>query len=577
MFSQILKILKAIGYRNQISALYIILISFFVILLELISFTLIIPALSITLDNDILNSIPIFGFFKKVLPIEFEDYFTLKNILGMMVIIIFIKTILSLYSNYKLSLVMWQIRVDINSKIYKYFTLISLSEIINIGFSTIRRLINSDASLFVTQGFYNYILLCKNFILLIVLFFFLTQIDTEATLAIFIFLGFFVLVYNKLIKNTAASLAIKFRNFSEYKLKNVNDTIMGIREVKLFNNENMMVDLFKRNETELSKVDIKKNIFNLIPRLLLEFFVVLGVAILVIVLDSKGYSLVNLLPKLALFFLVFLRTLPIAVGINSSLIGIKYSKLQIDEVINQLSILKENKDIVIHENLKKFNIQNTKELELKDVSFSYDKKNKIFENLNVKFYENKLVGIQGENGSGKSTLVDLIAGFLKPSTGNISINKQDIHNNIKDWRKLIGYVSQTPFLTSNTIKNNIIFSTEKTIDEKRFENSIIQSGVKDFLKKTPNGIESQIGDLGLKLSGGQKQRITIARVLYKDPKIIILDEPTSAQDNKIEDYFLKIINELKKDKIIIIISHSKNIHDVCDINYKVENKNLVKV
>ena len=577
MFSQILKILKAIGYRNQISALYIILISFFVILLELISFTLIIPVLSITLDNDILNSIPIFGFFKKVLPIEFEDYFTLKNILGMMVMVIFIKTILSMYSNYKLSLVMWQIRVDINSKIYKYFTVISLSEIINIGFSTIRRLINSDATLFVTQGFYNYILLCKNFILLIVLFFFLSQIDTEATLAIFIFLGFFVLVYNKLIKNTAASLAIKFRNFSEYKLKNVNDTIMGIREVKLFNNENMMVDLFKRNETELSKVDIKKNIFNLIPRLLLEFFVVLGVAILVIVLDSKGYSLVYLLPKLALFFLVFLRTLPIAIGINSSLIGIKYSKLQIDEVINQLSILKENKDIVIHENLKKFNIQKTKELELKDVSFSYDKKNKIFENLNVKFYENKLVGIQGENGSGKSTLVDLIAGFLKPSTGSISINRQDIHNNIKDWRKLIGYVSQTPFLTSNTIKNNIIFSTEKTIDEKRFENSIIQSGVKDFLKKTPNGIESQIGDLGLKLSGGQKQRITIARVLYKDPKIIILDEPTSAQDNKIEDYFLKIINELKKDKIIIIISHSKNIHDVCDINYKVENKNLVKV
>ena len=577
MFSQILKILKAIGYRNQISALYIILISFFVILLELISFTLIIPVLSITLDNDILNSIPIFGFFKKVLPVEFEDYFTLKNILGMMVMVIFIKTILSLYSNYKLSLVMWQIRVDINSKIYKYFTVISLSEIINIGFSTIRRLINSDATLFVTQGFYNYILLCKNFILLIVLFFFLSQIDTEATLAIFIFLGFFVLVYNKLIKNTAASLAIKFRNFSEYKLKNVNDTIMGIREVKLFNNENMMVDLFKRNETELSKVDIKKNIFNLIPKLLLEFFVVLGVAILVIVLDSKGYSLVYLLPKLALFFLVFLRTLPIAIGINSSLIGIKYSKLQIDEVINQLSILKENKDIVIHENLKKFNIQKSKELELKDVSFSYDKKNKIFENLNVKFYENKLVGIQGENGSGKSTLVDLIAGFLKPSTGSISINSQDIHNNIKDWRKLIGYVSQTPFLTSNTIKNNIIFSTEKTIDEKRFENSIIQSGVKDFLKKTPNGIESQIGDLGLKLSGGQKQRITIARVLYKDPKIIILDEPTSAQDNKIEDYFLKIINELKKNKIIIIISHSKNIHDVCDINYKVENKNLVKV
>lgn len=577
MFSQILKILKAIGYKNQLSALFIILISFFIILLELLSFTLIIPALSITLDNDVLNNIPIVGFFKKVVPVEFENYTTLKNILGMMVVVIFVKTILSLYSNYKLSLIMWKIRVDINSKIYKYFTVISLSEIIDIGFSTIRRLINSDATLFVTQGFYNYILLCKNFILLIVLFLFLLQIDAGATLTIFIFLAVFILIFNILIKKTASSLAIKFRDFSEYKLKNVNDTIMGIREVKLFNNENMMVDLFKRNETELSKVDIKKSIFNLIPKLLLEFLVVLGVAILVIALDTKGYNLVYLLPKLALFFLVFLRTLPIAVGINGSLIAIKYSKLQIDEVINQLSILKENKDIPIHENSKKFNIEKTKELELKNVSFSYDKKNKIFENLNVKFYENKLIGIQGENGSGKSTLVDLIAGFLKPSTGSIYINEQDIHNNIKDWRKLIGYVSQAPFLTSNTIKKNIIFSDQKNIDENKLESSIIQSGVKDFLKKTPNGIETQIGDLGLKLSGGQKQRITIARVLYKDPKIIILDEPTSAQDNKIEDYFLKIINELKKDKIIIIISHSKNIHDVCDINYKVENKNLVKV
>ncbi len=577
MFSQILKILKAIGPKNQLSALFIILISFFIILLELISFTLIIPAISITLDNDFLNNISIFVFFKNFLPTDFENYITLTNILVMMVVIIFIKTILSLYFSYKLSLVMWQIRVDINSRIYKYFTVISLSEIINIGFSTIRRLINSDATLFVTQGFYNYVLLCKNFILLIVLFFFLSQIDTEATLAIFIFLGFFILVYNKLIKKTASSLAIKFRDFSEYKLKNVNDTIMGIREVKLFNNENMMVNLFQRNETELSKIDIKKNIFSLIPKLLLEFLVVLGIAILVIVLDLKGYNLVYLLPKLALFFLVFLRTLPIAVGINSSLVAIKYSKLQIDEVIKQLSILRENKDIISHDNSKKFNLQQTKELELKDLSFSYEKTNKIFENLNVKFYENKLVGIQGENGSGKSTLVDLIAGFLKPSTGSISINKQDIHGSIKDWRKLIGYVSQTPFLTSNTIKKNIIFSDGETIDENKLESSIIQSGVKDFLNKTPNGLESQIGDLGLKLSGGQKQRITIARVLYKDPKIIILDEPTSAQDNKIEDYFLKIINELKKDKIIIIISHSKNIHDVCDINYRVENKKLVKV
>ena len=197
--------------------------------------------------------------------------------------------------------------------------------------------------------------------------------------------------------------------------------------------------------------------------------------------------------------------------------------------------------------------------------------------MNLELNENSIIGIQGDNGSGKSTLVDLIAGFIKPTNGKIIFNGQNIHDNIKDWRKLIGYVSQSQFLTSDTIKNNILFSKDQPFEEDKFENAIIKSGVKDFVSKMPKGIESEIGDLGLKLSGGQKQRITIARVLYKSPEVIILDEPTSAQDNKVEDYFLKVIKQLKSNKIIILISHSKTyILYVTKISeWKI--KNLIKV
>ena len=294
-------------------------------------------------------------------------------------------------------------------------------------------------------------------------------------------------------------------------------------------------------------------------------------------LVANGYDLIEILPKLGLFFLVFLRSLPLSVAINNALLTIKFSKVQIDDVLFQLAELKKKKYIIYNTTGQSFNLSKSKKLILKNVSFGYNKDQDIFSNLNIEFNENKIIGIQGDNGSGKSTLVDLIAGFLKPNIGSIIFNGQDINSNLKDWRKLIGYVSQSQFLASDTIKNNITFSQNQEFDKIKFEEAITKSGVKDFVDEISKGFNSQVGDLGLKLSGGQKQRIAIARVLYKSPEIIILDEPTSAQDNKIESYFLNVIKELKLKKIIILISHSPNIHSICDENFRVENKNLIKV
>ncbi len=577
MYNQFKNVLGTIGRKNQISAIYIIIISLIIIFFELISFALIIPAISITLKSDYLINNSIFIFFDKRTSLDLAIFLDLHNVLILLVLTILLKLIFLLYFQYKLRKIMWQVKVDINSLIYKYFTIISIQEILETGFANVRRLINSDATLFVTQGFYNYILLIKNAILAVGLFIFLLQINLKVTIFIFIFLGLFILIYNILLKNRAVSLAIKFREFQEFKYKNVDDTIMGIREVKLFNNEDLVVNSFRKNENKLAKIDLEAGIFNLLPKLLLELLVVLGFAVFIFYLVDNDKNVIEILPKLALFSLVFLRSLPLSVGINNSLLAIKYSKVQIDEVINQIKELKTKKNFIVKTDGKPYDLSGTKKLVIKNLSFGYLKNKNIFSNLNIEFKENSIIGIQGDNGSGKSTLVDLIAGFLKPSSGNIFFNGQNIQDNIKDWRKLIGYVSQTHFLTSDTIKNNILFSQDQPFDENKFENAIIKSGVKDFVSKMPKGIESEIGDLGLKLSGGQKQRVTIARVLYKSPEIIILDEPTSAQDNKVEDYFLKVIKQLKSNKIIILISHSQNIHAICDENYRVKDKTLIKI
>ena len=576
MLSQFLDVLKAIGRKNRISAIHILIVSFIIVLLELITFTLIIPVISIPLNNDFINNNSIFTYLNKLTSFDLSSFLTLNNVLVLLVIIIAFKLLVLLYFQYKLKKIVWQIQVDINSSIYKYFTLSSIQEIIESGFDNVRRLINSDATQF-TQGFYQYILICKHLILVIFLFLFLLQIDTKITLLSFLFLSSFILIYNLILKKRAVSLSIKNREFRQYKEKNVNDAILGIREIKLFNYEDNVVNFFKKNENKLAKIDIQRAIFALLPKLLLELIVILGLAFFIFFLVANGYDLIEILPKLGLFFLVFLRSLPLSVAINNSLLVIKFSKVQIDDVIFQLAELKKKKYIIYNITGQSFNLSKSKKLILKNVSFGYNQDQNIFSNLNIEFNENKIIGIQGDNGSGKSTLVDLIAGFLKPNIGSIIFNGQDIHSNLKDWRKLIGYVSQSQFLASDTIKNNIIFSQNQEFDKIKFEEAITKSGVKDFVNEISKGFNSQVGDLGLKLSGGQKQRIAIARVLYKSPEIIILDEPTSAQDNKIETYFLNVIKELKFKKIIILISHSPNIHSICDENFRVENKNLIKI
>ena len=568
---------QTMGRKNQLSAFYIILISLLLAFLELISFTLIIPALSFLINTDFLKDSYIIAAFQSVTFFDIKPYITLGNILIAITFIITIKLFLLLYFEYKIGRVMWQTQININTIIYKHFMVLSLSEIIDTGFDRIRRLVGSDATLYVTQGLYNYILLFKNLAIMIFLFFFLLQIDTEATLIIFVFISIFVIIFNKTVKNRTIYLSKRFRELTQYKHENINNAINGIREVKLFNNEGMVTRLFDKNERQLSKYAIERNIFHKIPRLLLEFFIVLSIAIFIFLFDGRGFNFMDILPKISLFALVFLRVLPISTGINGNLLAIKYSKVQIDEIIEYLKKIKTNKTFFEADSIKSFETGKKIDLELKDVDFAYKTSKNIFKNLNIKFEENKIVGIQGDNGSGKSTLVDLIAGFLKPNNGSIKFNNQDIFKNLKEWRKFIGYVSQTLFLSNDTIKNNITFSDNQEIDNERLERAIIQSGVKDFLHKMSDGINTKVGDLGLKLSGGQKQRITIARVLYRNPKIIIFDEPTSAQDNKIEESFLNMIQKMKSKKMIILISHSKHIHSICDINYRVENNKLIEV
>ena len=211
-------------------------------------------------------------------------------------------------------------------------------------------------------------------------------------------------------------------------------------------------------------------------------------------------------------------------------------------------------------------------IEIRNLTFSYSKsKDLVLKKINLTINKGDSIGIIGESGSGKSTLVDLLMGLYKPKDGKIMIDGVDIHNNTRNWQNKIGYVPQSIFLTDDSILKNIALGIDENLIDFELINSVVKaSQLEKFIHSLDEGINTQVGERGVQLSGGQLQRIGIARALYNQPEILILDEATASLDYNTEINVMEAIKNIKKDKTLIIVAHRLTTIDDCDYIYKIE-------
>ena len=246
--------------------------------------------------------------------------------------------------------------------------------------------------------------------------------------------------------------------------------------------------------------------------------------------------------------------------IVSSINSVNYFKKAETIVLSKLNIIRESKNKNENSKSKEFDNKNNELcLELTNLNFSYSSNinKKIIDDLNLIIKKGEKICIYGKSGEGKSTLIDLIIGLIKPSSGSIKFNKQDVNTNLNSWLKLVTYVPQKVFVFDDSLIQNICFKQILSEDEKlKLEKILDEVKLKELIDSLPDGINTNLGNMGFKISGGQMQRIGIARALFRDPKIIILDESTNSLDKKTEQDILSIFNSIDyKDKIIISISH----------------------
>ena len=354
----------------------------------------------------------------------------------------------------------------------------------------------------------------------------------------------------------------------------------GLKDVKVLNRE----EFFVRNYYETGKegADVARNyaVLNNMPRLLIETVFIVSVLSFVAVYVSRGGDTGAISRTIATFGVAAIRVLPSVNRINTYITEIAYDQPSLDFVYENLqegmktdAMLAERKA-----NSQKEKLKLEDKIELNHISFHYPDSNKaIFRDARMVVPKGKSVGIIGASGAGKSTIVDVLLGLLHAQEGEITCDGVNIFKNYESWLAQVGYIPQSIYLIDESIRDNIAFGIDADkIDEKRIWEVLDEAQLKEFIEELPEGLDTTIGDRGVRLSGGQRQRIGIARALYNDPEILVFDEATSALDNDTEAAVMEAINSFHGRKTMIIIAHRLNTIEKCDIIYRVEDAKLVE-
>ena len=356
--------------------------------------------------------------------------------------------------------------------------------------------------------------------------------------------------------------------------------IYGIKDVKVLHRESFFADNYESNGKIGARLNQKYAVINAMPRLLIESIFMVSILGYLIVCVAAGDDMKQMIPTLTAFGLAAVRLMPCVNRINTYLTDISYFRPCLDYVYENMNIneisKKTNQTLLPVDKTKTMQLKNR--IELKNIVYAYPNTDTlIFDHADMTVPFGKSVGIMGPSGAGKSTIVDILLGLLKVQEGQILCDGDNVFDNYPAWLSQIGYIPQSIYLVDEPIRNNIAFGiADDEIDDNRIWQVLEEAQLKEFIQTLPEGLDTAIGDRGVRLSGGQRQRLGIARALYHNPEILVFDEATSALDNETEAAVMEAINSFHGKKTMVIIAHRLNTIEKCDIIYKVEGGKITQ-
>jgi ATP-binding cassette subfamily C protein len=570
---------KNICSRKHIKYLIILLLGMFIAAaIEMVGLGSIPIFIMIVVDIDVLiNKFPTFFANDYIKNLE-QNYITIFGGIILILIFLFKNIYLSIFLFFQ-GKVIKILRTEIRNKLFKNYINAPYNFHIKTNPSVlIRNVIQS------VNGAMNTIMgtlsITRESLILIVIFILLFFNEPIVSASVFIILILLTGLFMFFTRQALISRGEQVQSLNEEQLRTINHSLGSIRETKVLNRENYLINLFTHQVDKIEKYSFFSYFLSVTPRLFLEFIAVFAVATIAILFVIINLSNEQILPIISLLAVCAVRLIPAFNLIISSLSTRRFSMAEFKLVSKQMVNVPledkfRNKNLIGEKSYKKFFFKN--QIKFENVFFSHENSNaKILQNISLEIRQGQKIGIIGKSGAGKSTLIDLILGLIKPTKGNIFIDGLILNENLEPWQKLIGYVPQDIYLLDDTIRNNIAFGlSESDISQEAILKSIELSRLKDYVSSLEKKENTVVGNRGIKVSGGQKQRIGIARALYHNPRILILDEATSSLDTINERRIIEEINDIAENITLIIVTHRHKSVSNCDKIYLLDNGKII--
>ncbi len=576
-----MEMLRKINYifskKQKIQSVFLCIGLFIGALFEQVGVSLITEHVSIVTDPSKIHKNPMLKSVYDLFGMREDRQFFLALVIGL-IILYLVKNIFLLWINYVQYTFIYNNQLRLSGRLIDCYLKKPYTYHLDKNSAEMVRNVMLDTERFF-QMLLSVFLMLSELLISLLLCVYLFTVDWFITVSVAVILGIFTAIYLLLFKNKAKEYG-KINQIYDGKMhQSINQALGAVKDIKILHREKYFVDAFCGYGKKKMRAVRNNNVLGQAPKYVIET-VCIGAILLVLVFKLYiGEDLSTMITQLAAFAVAAFKLLPSASKINNFANLIIFLKPSVDLIYRDIKDTEDMKSFELTDAVTDFEIKDADAISVTGLTYRYPHTEKdVLKDVSLKIPLGYAVGLMGPTGAGKSTLADVILGILTPTSGTVCYGNMNVHEHPIKWSKKLAYIQQSIYLADETIRNNVAFGIDDDkIDEEKVWKALEEAQIKDFVKSLPEGLDTMVGERGVRLSGGQRQRIGIARALYDDPEILVLDEATSALDNETETAVMEAIDNLMGRKTLIIIAHRLTTLRNCQKIFKVEGGGVREV